>query len=251
MKYKNVLSVILIFSLVTLLGEASSFFGWIPEWLVPAPSKVFRLMFEMRQDLLSTFSETFFVSIKGLLISFIFGTILAFLLSLSESLESAISPIAIFFQTVPVVAIAPLLVIWFGFGEAAVLACCVIVSFFPILANTLVGIKSTPKEMLELGSLYRLNKLQMLIRIRIPSAALQIVSGLKIACGLAIIGAIIGEFVAGGGIGGLIDSARTQQRVDIVFAALLICSLYGVLLLASINAIERWLLRWRPFYSLS
>jgi NitT/TauT family transport system permease protein len=130
------------------------------------------------------------------------------------------------------------LVIWFGFGQPTVIASAAIVSVFPIIASTLLGLKSTEPALLDLFKLYAASNRQTLWMLKIPFALPQIFSGLRIASGLAVVGAIVGEFIGGGGLGSVVDAARTQQRVDRVFAAVLISSLLGIVLVAAVNIIS-------------
>jgi NitT/TauT family transport system permease protein len=202
-------------------------------------------VFEDAGEFLHAFLETSASAVLGLMLSFTIGTLLAVLLSVSVFLRRAIYPYAIFFQTVPIIAIAPLLVIWFGFGQPTVIASAFIVSIFPVIASTLLGLQSTDPAFDDLFRLYSASRLDHLLKLRIPFALPHVFSGLRIASGLAVIGAIVGEFIGGGGLGAVVDAARTQQRVDKVFAAVLISSALGLLLVALVNflswlALRRW-----------
>lgn len=219
---------------------------WIPSFLFPAPSAVLKSLGEMSSDYSQAFTSTLTSTLIGLTASAVVGILVAIMFSMNVFLKRALFPFAVFFQTVPIIAIAPLMVIWFGFGEPTVRASAFIVSLFPILANTLVGLDSTDKNLLELFRFYRASKLKTLFKLKIPCAYPYIISGLRIAAGLSVVGAIVGEFVGGGGLGALIDSARTQQRVEIVFAAVLLSSLLGLLLIAGINLCDRAFLKWKP-----
>jgi NitT/TauT family transport system permease protein len=148
---------------------------------------------------------------------------------------------------VPIIAIAPLLVIWFGFGDPTVRASAFIVSLFPILANTLTGLQETDPHLKELFRLYKPSPWQLVLKLQIPSAVPYILTGIRISAGLAVIGAIVGEFIAGGGLGALIDAARTQQRVDLVFSGVLMSSVLALSLVFAIEALSRLLLRGRPY----
>lgn len=221
--------------------------GWINGTLIPAPSRVLLTLWELRADYLTASLETSAAVLAGLLLSITLGLAAAFLLSLSEFLRRAVLPFAIFFQTVPIIAIAPLLVIYFGFGMPTVIAASLIVSVFPILAGALLGLQSTAPDELELFRLYGADRWQLLWKLRLPSAYLSIYAGLKVAVGLAVIGAVAGEFVAGGGLGALIDSARTQQRIDMVFASLLLLSLLGLALIGLLQGAHERLQKVRPY----
>lgn len=228
--------------LIALL-EALSRFGIVPEYLLPKPSDLITTFVEDRVELFEGFQSTALASLMGLSLSFILGTVFAILLSLSSFLKRAIYPYAIFFQTVPIIAIAPLLVIWFGFGQPTVIASAFIVSVFPIVASTLLGLESTDPALVDLFQLYSASRFSRLWKLRLPFALPQIFSGLRIASGLSVIGAIVGEFIAGGGLGAVVDAARTQQRIDKVFASVLLSALLGLVMIAFINTVSHLALR--------
>ncbi len=211
----------------------------IQSFVLPAPSEILLALFQDRIELLAGALQTASYAALGLLLSLVLGSSLAILFSLSHWLRDAIFPVAIFFQTVPIIAIAPVLVIWFGFGPPTVVASAFIVSIFPIIASVLLGLDSADPLLIDLFKIYSANRIQILFKLRIPSALPQIFSGLRIASGLAVIGAIVGEFVAGGGLGSVVDSARTQQRMDKVFAAVLLSALIGLLFVSLINFFSR------------
>lgn len=223
------------FVLVTVILEIVAKNGWVPSYLMPAPSDVLASMIADREELWDGFKSTALAALAGLAASFVVGTIGAILLSSSELLKRAVYPYAIFFQTVPIIAIAPLLVIWFGFGQPTVIASAFIVSIFPIVASTLLGLESTEPSLVDLFHLYSAGPWPRMTKLRIPFALPQIFSGLRIAAGLSVIGAIVGEFIAGGGLGAVVDAARTQQRIDKVFAAVLISAALGLVMIAIIN----------------
>ena len=227
--------VVLILALEALVGA-----GWIKDYLIPPPSAVWSSLVSDRAELGVGLSETALAAAVGLALSFVVGTGLAILLSASGFMRRAFYPYAIFFQTVPIISIAPLLVIWFGFGRPTVIASAFIVSIFPIIASTLLGLQSTEPALVDLFRLYQASRADHLLKLRIPSALPQIFSGLRIGSGLAVIGAIVGEFIAGGGLGAVVDAARTQQRVDRVFAAVLISSFLGLAMVGIVNLVS-WL----------
>jgi NitT/TauT family transport system permease protein len=153
-------------------------------------------------------------------------------------------PYAIFFQTVPIIAIAPLLVIWLGYGIPTVVASSFIVSVFPVIANSVMGLLGTEPLWLDLFKLMDASRIQTLFRLRVPAALPQIFAGFRIAAGLAVIGAIVGEFIAGTGLGGLVDSARNQQRVDRVFAAVILAAVLGIVYFSLVSLLTRM---WIPY----
>jgi NitT/TauT family transport system permease protein len=238
---------LLSFIILTVAFELAVRTGLVPAFLFPAPSTVLATLIENKADFLKAFLETLQGSLSGLLMSIFLGTALALAFSLSAFLKRAILPFAIFFQTVPIIAIAPLLVIYFGFGMPTVVSAAFIVSIFPIIANTLLGLESAEKGKLDLFRLYGASPLQTLWKLKLPGAYASIYAGLKVSVGLAIIGAIAGEFVAGGGLGSMIDSARTQQRIDIVFGALILLSAMGLCCMACLKLFHILLQRVRPY----
>ncbi len=237
------------FVFIVAVAEIAVRAGWIQEFLFPAPSSVLKTLSDDRHELFQGFSETALAAIVGLILSFIVGVGFAIVLSASSFLRRAFLPYAIFFQTVPIISIAPLLVIWFGFGRPTVIASAFIVSIFPIVASTLLGLQSTDPALIDLFRLYSGSRWSQMVKLRIPFALPQIFSGLKIATGLAVIGAIVGEFIGGGGLGSVVDAARTQQRTDKVFAAVLISSALGLALVGFINFLSWSALRhWHASY---
>lgn len=236
------------FALVLLLlWEISSRLQWLPPFLFPAPSEVAKSLFENRADFKTAFFQTFIGTVIGFIASLLAGTLFALFFSMSPFLRKAILPFAVFFQTVPIIAIAPLLVIYFGFGMPTVIAASFIVSLFPVIANTLLGLESVDTAALDLFKLYKATPLQVLVKLKLPSAYPLMYAGWKVSVGLAIIGAVAGEFVAGGGLGAMIDSARTQQRIDLVFGALLLLSLMGIFLILVLRWTHHALQIYRPY----
>jgi NitT/TauT family transport system permease protein len=231
--------------LLTLLaaGEFLVREGFVRPYLLPAPSAVVRTMFNSRVELAQAMLSTSFCAVTGFAMSALTGIAIAVLLSSSRGVERAFYPYAVFFQTVPLVAIAPLLVIWFGYGIQTVIASAFVSSVFPVIANTLNGILSTDPALRDLFRLYGATPLVTLFRLRFPAALPEVFTGLRVSAGLAVIGAIVGEFIGGGGLGSVVDIARTQQRIDKVFAAVLLASLLGLALFGMINLFSHLTLR--------
>jgi NitT/TauT family transport system permease protein len=233
--------------LVLLLGlqEMAVRLGWVREFLVPAPSNVYWMMKENKVELSTALLWTSAGALAGFGLSVVVGLAAGVLLASSRWVQRAFYPYAVFFQTVPIIAIAPLLVIWIGYGLPTVIASAFIVSVFPVIANTLTGLLSTDPALRDMFRLYRAGPMATLVKLRLPAALPNILTGLRIAAGLAVIGAVVGEFITGGGLGGIVTVALTQQAVDKVFAAVLLASLLGLALFAAINlaswlALRRW-----------
>jgi len=228
---------------VTAAAELAVREGFVKSYLVPAPSSVLRALIESRQELAGAFLTTSASALIGFLLSTVAGIAIAVFLSSSRAIQKAFYPYAVFFQTVPIIAIAPLLVIWFGYGMRTVVASAFVVSVFPVIANTLSGILSTDPALRDLFKLYGASTPVTLFKLRFPAALPQILTGLRVSSGLAVIGAIVGEFIGGQGLGSVVDVARTQQRVDKVFAAVLLASALGLALFGLINLVSYVTLR--------
>lgn len=216
---------------------------WIPSYILPPPSAVLRALLIDATELWQAFLSTACSAIAGWILSLVFGFSAALLMSASKRLRWAFMPYATFFQTVPVVALAPVLVIWFGFGRPTVIASSFIVSVFPVIASTLLGLRSTDALLVEVFLSYRASPRDVFWKLRLPAALPTVFSGLRVAAGLAVIGAVVGEFIAGGGLGEVVDAARTQQRLDRVFAAVSLSSLLGLVMVSAINYVSMRSLR--------
>ena len=237
---RSVLPPLVPFLVTTLLAELVVRRRWVQPYLLPAPSRVLRTMLHDWPELWHALALTSYAALVGFGLSAAVGTLVAILLASGRWVQRAFYPYAIFFQTVPIIAIAPLLVIWFGYGLPTVIASAFIVSLFPVVANTLTGLLSTEQPLRDMFRLYEAGPVATLFKLRLPAALPSILTGLRVAAGLAVVGAIVGEFIGGGGLGAVVDVARTQQRVDKVFAAVLLASLLGLALFALLNLVS-WL----------
>jgi NitT/TauT family transport system permease protein len=231
------------FVATTALAEAAIRGLDVSPLLLPTPSSVARAAVAYRATLWPALAATAGSVLLGLAASAVFGVLAAVALSSSRFVERAFYPYAIFFQIVPIVAIAPLLVIWFGYGPRAVVAAAFIVSVFPVIANTLAGLRSVDPALRDLFRLYGASARARLLKLSLPWALPSLLTGLRIAAGLAVIGAIVGEFVGGGGLGVVVLEAMRQQRTDLVFAAIGHASLLGLALFAAVNPASRLALR--------
>jgi NitT/TauT family transport system permease protein len=239
--------------LVTLLGVLAV---WelavralaVPAFLVPPPSAVLRAMASDAALLAGSALTTAEGAIAGFALSALLGTAAGLLLSLSRTIERALYPYALFLQTVPIVAVAPLLVLWFGPGLRAVSVSAFIVSVFPVVANTLSGLRGVDPRLIDLFRLYRAGRRDTLFKLKLPFALPSIATGLRVASGLSVIGAIVGEFVAGfsegrAGLGITVLAAYRQLRTDLLFAAVASASLLGLALFATVNAVSALVLK--------
>ena len=221
----------------------------IPKYILPAPTDIFSSILLNYEDLLLSTFITFRITILAFLIASFLAIFIAILFSQSKIIELSLYPIAVIFQVTPVVAIAPLILIWVGLDNAeyAILILAIIVAFFPVLANTNLGIKSVEKNLSELFSLYEATRFKRLFKLQLPYALPFILTGMKTSIGLALIGAVVAEFVAGSGTStGLawrIIEAGNRLDVPKLFAALILLVVLGIVLFLLMSLIEKLLLR--------
>lgn len=229
------------------LWEAVVFVNGIPPYVLPAPTLVAQTLFDDWQPLWASLLVTLGTTIQGLLLAFGGGVALAILFNQSRLLEYAFYPYAVILQVTPVIAIAPLLLIYLP-QPLAVLACAWIVAFFPVLANTTLGLRSVDHNLVDLFTLYGASRLQTLLRLKLPAALPYMLEGLKIAGGLALIGAVVAEIAAGSagaGSGLAYRIAESGYRLDIprMFAALILLSVAGVVVFAVLSLLSYLVLR--------
>ena len=216
----------------------------VPKFLVPAPSLIARTMVEdwglLSASLLVTLKVTFLAFFLAVLI----GTLVAFLFVQSRVIEMSFFPYAVLLQVTPIVAIAPLIIIWVKETTTALVVCATIVALFPIISNTILGLRSVNPGLLNLFRMNKATRLQELVRLRIPSAAPYFFGGLRISSGLSLIGAVVAEFVAGTGGSGAglayqILQSGFQLNIPRLFAALFLITVAGVLLFLLMVALSR------------
>jgi NitT/TauT family transport system permease protein len=220
----------------------------IPPYLVPSPLKVWETLVADRALLFASLGVTLGIALAALALAIAVGVAIALVFVQSRWLEASLFPYAILLQVTPIVAIAPLIIIWVKDTRTALVLCATVVAIFPIISNSTLGLRSVDPGLLNLFRLQRATRWQTLARLRIPSALPYFFGGLRIASGLALIGAVVAEFVAGtGGQGaGLayqILMAGIQLNVPRLFAALVLITLAGVGLFAATVLVSRFALR--------
>jgi NitT/TauT family transport system permease protein len=220
----------------------------VPKFLVPPPSAVAAAIVTDAPTLAASMTTTAEGALAGFALSATFGVAAGLVLSLSRTIERGLYPYALFLQTVPIVAVAPLLVLWFGPGLRAVSVSAFIVSVFPVIANTLSGMRGVDPRLRDLFRLYGAKRSDSLFKLELPFALPSIATGLRVASGLSVIGAIVGEFVAGfsegsAGLGITVLAAYRQLRTDLLFAAVMLASVLGLGLFAAVNLVSSLVLR--------
>jgi NitT/TauT family transport system permease protein len=226
------------------------YFG-VAEFVLPAPSQIAASLVDNFGSLMASLWVTLSITLMAFFLAVVGGVGLAILFSQSRLIEMALFPYAVILQVTPVVAIAPLILIWVGFDRVhlALLILAWIVAFFPILSNTTLGLRSADHNLRDLFRLYGASRWQVLSELLLPSALPYILAGMKISGGLALIGAVVAEFVAGSGTStGLawrIIEAGNRLEIPKMFAALLLLSSLGILIFFGLSWIEHRLLhRW-------
>jgi NitT/TauT family transport system permease protein len=221
----------------------------ISKFILPAPSAIAVALHDNAGSLAASAWVTLRITLQAFVIALGLGLALAILFSQSRTIERALYPYAITLQVTPIVAIAPLILIWVGLdnAERAVLILAIIVAFFPILANTTLGLKSVDRQLHELFDLYGASRWQRLTRLQLPAALPYILGGMKVSGGLALIGAVVAEFAAGSGTStGLawrIAEAGNRLETEKAFAALLILSVIGIAIFWGLSLLEWLMLR--------
>lgn len=217
-------------------------------YLVPSPQEVAAAVAENAGVLLVATLTTLKEATFGYLLAIVGGISLAAVLSQSKLLERSIYPYAVLLQTVPVVAVAPLIVLWFGYNDLSVVIISLIMSLFPIVNNTLLGLRSTSRNLVELFALHNKSRVTAFWKLQLPGALPHIIGGLRISAGLSVIGAIVGEFIIGsgnaqGGLGVQIVFAQGRMYTALLFAEVIAATLLGFFFFMIVSAIGNRLLK--------
>ncbi len=217
-------------------------------FLVPSPAEVAAAVVENAGLLAVATLTTLREAALGYFVSIVGGIASAALLSQSRWLERCLYPYAVLLQTVPVVAVAPLIVLWFGYNDLSVVIISVVMSLFPIVNNTLLGLRSTSRSLIELFAMHNPSRLTAFWKLRLPGALPHILAGLRISAGLSVIGAIVGEFIIGsgnaqGGLGVQIVFAQGRMYTALLFAEVIAATLLGFVFFTAVSAVGHRLLR--------
>ena len=220
----------------------------IPRYILPGPLLIGETLVRNWPSLAISLGITLRITFMALFVAATLGLALAVLFAQSRIIELSLFPYAVILQVTPIVAIAPLIIIWVDNIQVALLICAWIVAFFPILSNTTVGLNSTDPNLVDLFRLYGASRWQVLWRLRLPTAMPYFLAGLRISGGLSLIGAIVAEFVAGSGgrASGLayrILEAGYQLQIPLMFAALVLVSTTGIAIFLALSLVSHLLLR--------
>ncbi|MGD8603010.1 MAG: ABC transporter permease [Anaerolineales bacterium] len=231
-----------------LLWSAASHWTGLPAFILPSPELVARRFFQLLLDgsLLRHSWATFSEVLGGLVLGVLAATILGYILGKSETIEKLLAPYIVASQSIPVVAIAPLLIIWFGSGRLSKVLISALIVFFPVLVNTIVGVRSVPDDLRDLMRSLRATRWQIFRKLEAPAAMPVLLGGVKVGATLSVIGAVVGEFVgADEGLGFLINVGRGLYDTAMVFVAVFGLITMAMVMYLAVVLVERNILAWR------
>jgi NitT/TauT family transport system permease protein len=217
----------------------------LPKFLLPAPSAVYQETLNRASELPLHTWVTLYETLLGFVLAVGIGVVLALLITYSPVLQHTIFPLLVVTQAVPKVALAPLLLLWLGYGDAPKVLVAFLVSFFPVVVNVAAGLKAVEPEVIDLSRSLSASEWQTFRKVRFPSALPYFFSGLKVAITLSLIGAVIGEFVgADQGLGYMIVVSSAHVNTSMAFGAIFILSVMGIVLFFGVEMAERFFCRW-------
>jgi NitT/TauT family transport system permease protein len=217
----------------------------IPPYQIPAPKDVVITLWQEWPMLLEQSVPTSIATIEGFLLSAAFGIPVAMLIAGSRTIESYVYPLLVFSQSIPKIAVAPLFVVWFGFGMLPKVLSAFLLGFFPVVVSAVQGFKSVEPDMLDLARVMEASRLQTFRMVSLPHALPAIFAGLKVSITLAVVGAVVGEFVgSNSGIGFVLQRSIGTFELPTMFAALVVLALIGVILFWLLDVIERVAIPW-------
>ena len=233
-----VIAVLVVWWLVTAMK-------WVKPFIIPSPGDTWAAFANNAAYLAQHTWVTTYETLVGFVIAVVVGLFVAVIMVYSRGLEQTLYPVILFAQVIPKIAIAPLFIVWLGFGMEPKILVAVLMAFFPVVISGLAGLRSVDPELLQLTSTMGASRWRTFTKVRLPAALPELLSGLKVAATLAVTGAVVGEFVgANEGLGYVILQANGNLDTAMLFAALIIMSLMGVLLFAIIQIAEKFLIPW-------
>ncbi len=228
------------------LWQAIVWLGHLPAYILPSPLNVFHTLFEQASVIATQAQPTFIETLLGLCCGVLLGSLSAIVITVFKPLRLWVLPILVISQAIPTFAIAPLLVVWLGYGIASKVATATIMIFFPIVTTFYDGLHKTPQFWLDVAKTMNATRFQVLWRIQIPAAMPHFASGLRVAAAIAPIGAIVGEWVGSSqGLGFLMLNANARMQINTMFAALFVITLFTVVLYFIVDKSLNKLIWWK------
>lgn len=218
----------------------------ISELVLPAPSAIVKTLWKGLQSgfFLPHIGQTLAEVLLGLLLGSVFGILLGIVMGEWEGLRRLLAPYVIASQAVPKLALAPLFILWFGFGMTSKVVITALISFFPLLENTVTSVQYTDPQKQDLFRMLGATRWQTLVHLKIPAGLPEILAGFRVAAVLAVVGAVVGEFIGGStGLGSMIIASQSMMDTPLMFAVLLLLTLLGMFLYQVVLALENYLLR--------
>jgi NitT/TauT family transport system permease protein len=217
----------------------------VPRFIMPAPSAILAEGWEWRYRFIGHSWVTLYETLGGFALSIAVGVPLAVLIVYSPLMKSALYPLIVLAQSVPKIAIAPVLLLILGYGEIPKIVVAFLVAFFPVVVDTATGLAATPPELLDLSRSYRASAFKTFLKVRLPMALPFFFAGAKVAITLSVIGAVVGEFVGSDkGLGYVILSATSYWKTELAFSAMILLSVIAILLFGAVSLAERVLCPW-------
>jgi NitT/TauT family transport system permease protein len=230
---------------VLLAWEAATRAFRIPRFIMPAPSAILAEGWEWRYRFIGHAWVTLYETLGGFALSMLVGVPLAILIVYSPTLKSALYPLIVLAQSVPKIAIAPVLLLILGHGEIPKVIVAFLVAFFPVVVDTATGLAATPPELLDLSRSYRASAFKTFLKVRLPMAMPFVFAGAKVAITLSVIGAVVGEFVGSDrGLGYLILSATSYWKTELAFSSMILLSVMAIVLFGAVALVERLVCPW-------
>jgi NitT/TauT family transport system permease protein len=236
-----------IYLVLLILWEACTRIFKVPGWILPAPSAIMAAAVDWAPDLFYNSFVTLRETVVGFLLALVISLPLAVIIAFTVTLRRLVYPILLGLQSVPKVALAPLVILWLGLGSWPKIVIVVLVCFFPMLVNVVAGFEAVPTAMLDLMHSLRAPETAIFRRLRIPIATPYLFTGCKIAITFAVIGAVISEFVAAQeGLGYLILISTAQSQTPLAFAAIILLTVISVVLFYAVELLEKRFVTWTP-----
>jgi len=242
---KNNSQTILMFVVVLLVWHFGVVLFGVKEFILPTPLAAIKTLFQTKFRWPFNFLATFYEVMGGFLLSALVGVILGIAVVWSDWLKRTILPFLVFLNSLPKIAVAPLFMIWFGYGILPNMLIVFLISFFPVVINTATGLVAVEEDLLDLVRYLHATKWQKLVKIQLPNSLPYIFSGLKIAATTAVTGAIVGEFIASDkGLGSLIIASQTTLATPVIFGSLILITIIGVGLFGLVGIVEKIMMPW-------